>query len=296
MASRADVTSHLRDHIVGGMHVGQLCGGDRLPSIRDVARQLNKNPRTVKAAYAALQREGLVEVRGRSGVFVAHQEVLSGETTEETARWLCTVITEGWKRRISVGALPQIIERVTASRPVCCALVESVEDAAVALKHELEHDWGFAVRVMAPEAIAAARDVEFFAATSFHAAAIHARAEALGKPLVVITVHTVLKNALESRIAEGGLNVVALDPQFAERIRISYAPADPARVRYVSAHDRAAVAALDPEEPVLFTRAARQKLGHIRPPMVFPHSPTISQETARMLANILVRRNVEAVR
>lgn len=294
MASRGEVTSYLRDHIVGAMHVGQISSGDRLPSIRDVARQLNKNPRTVKAAYAALEREGLVEVRGRSGVFVAQQEILSGETSQETARWLCAVIMEGWKRRISVGALPQIIERVTASRRVRCVLVESVEDAAVALEHELEHDWGFDVRVIAPEAIEKVGDVDFFAATSFHAAAVHGRAEALGKPLVVVTVHTALKNALESRISEGVLKVVALDPQFAERIRVSYSPADSASVRYVSAHDREAVAALDPEEPVLFTRAARQRLGNIRPPMVFPHSPTISQETARMLANILVRRNVEA--
>jgi DNA-binding transcriptional regulator YhcF (GntR family) len=290
MTARADLIQHLRDHIVGAMHVGQLRGGDRLPSIRDVGRQLGRNTRTVRAAYTALEREGLVEVRGRSGVFVARQEIAGDEASEETARWLSGVLAEAWQRRVTVSSLPGLIQRFTSAR-VTCGLVDLIEDGTVALQHELEHEWGFDVRVIAPEAIERTRDVDFFAATSFYAASIHAAVEALGKPLVVLTVHPRLKDALASRVREGSLTVVAVDPQFAYRIRVGYSADDPSRVRFVAADDRKAVAALDPQEPVLLTRAARRRLGSVHMPMIFPHSPTISPESARVLATMLIGGN-----
>jgi hypothetical protein len=44
----------------------------------------------------------------------------------------------------------------------------------------------------------------------------------------------------------------------------------------------------------MLTRAAHQKLGTVRLRMIFPHSPTISPDTARILATKLVRLNVES--
>lgn len=291
MTARSDLIQHLRDYIIGAMHVGQLRGGDRLPSIREMGKRLGRNSRTVRAAYTALEREGLVEVRGRSGVFVARQEIAGDEASEETARWLSGVIVEAWKRRIAVGALPGLIQRFTSARRVTCGLVDLIEDGVFALTHELEDEWGFAVQVIAPDAIERTRDVDFFAATSFYAASVRAAVEALGKPLVVLTVHPGLKDALASRIREGTLTVVAVDPHFADRIRVGYSADDPSRVRFVAADDRNAVAALDPREPVLLTRAARRRLGSVDLPLIFPHSPTISPESARVLATMFAGWN-----
>ncbi|HYW07386.1 MAG TPA: GntR family transcriptional regulator, partial [Longimicrobium sp.] len=62
----------LRERVLGGIHTGRLDTGDRLPSYREVTEQTGVTDlRTVARAYAVLEREGLVEVRGRSGVFVA---------------------------------------------------------------------------------------------------------------------------------------------------------------------------------------------------------------------------------
>ena len=50
---------------------GRLKPGDRLPSARDLAAELQVNFHTVRKAFADLEREGLLEsVRGR-GTFVA---------------------------------------------------------------------------------------------------------------------------------------------------------------------------------------------------------------------------------
>jgi DNA-binding transcriptional regulator YhcF (GntR family) len=295
MTARIDLIHYLRDRIIGELHVGQLSGGDRLPSIRELGKELGKNTRTVKAAYAALEREGLVEVRGRSGVFVARHEIGSGDRPEETTRWLSDVVAEAWKRRVSVGALPGVIQRSTRARPVVCGLVDEAIDSIVALRHELEHEWGFAVRVLAPDALEHATDIDFFAGTSFHAPRIHAAVEALGKPLIALTVNAGLKEAVESRIRQGRLTVVAVDGRFAERIRVIYAAHDPSIVRFVNASDTNELAALSRSEPVMVTRAAHERIGEIDLPMIFPHSPTISMESARALAGLLVRANLEQI-
>ncbi|MHC4354237.1 MAG: GntR family transcriptional regulator [Planctomycetota bacterium] len=49
---------------------GELSPADRLPSIRDLAKQLKINPRTVVKAYEELQSGGLVVRRQGQGVFV----------------------------------------------------------------------------------------------------------------------------------------------------------------------------------------------------------------------------------
>lgn len=296
MKHRFELTHYLRDHIVGGLHVGQLRSGDRLPSIRELAAQLGKNARTVKAAYRALEQEGLVEVRGRSGVFVARQEVLGQETTQEMARWLSGVLTEAWKRRVALPELPQLVQQATGTTRVRCCLVEEVEDSIVALRHELENEWGFDVRVSAPDALADASGTDFFAATSFCAPVVHHAVATLGKPLVVLTIHAKLQQAIRSRLRAGRLTVVAVDARFGERMRVAYASNESERgnIHVVLASDAEAVARLDPAESVLLTRAARQRLKTVHVPMVFPHSPTLSTESAQALANILIRRNLDA--
>jgi GntR family transcriptional regulator len=45
--------------------------GERIPSVRDLARSLAVNPLTVAKAYTELEREGLIETRRGVGTFVA---------------------------------------------------------------------------------------------------------------------------------------------------------------------------------------------------------------------------------
>lgn len=70
--------------IVGGVRhaveVGSLAAGDRLPTVRALAGELNVAPNTVVKAYNELQREGFIESRPGVGTVVA-QEV--GEKARE---------------------------------------------------------------------------------------------------------------------------------------------------------------------------------------------------------------------
>ena len=50
---------------------GRLPAGARLPTVRDVARELGVSPTTVSEAWQSLARAGAIQTRGRSGTFVA---------------------------------------------------------------------------------------------------------------------------------------------------------------------------------------------------------------------------------
>ncbi|GAB3824594.1 PLP-dependent aminotransferase family protein [Dactylosporangium cerinum] len=50
---------------------GTLPAGSRLPTVRDVARELGISPTTVSEAWRSLARAGAIQTRGRSGTFVA---------------------------------------------------------------------------------------------------------------------------------------------------------------------------------------------------------------------------------
>jgi GntR family transcriptional regulator len=68
---------------------GVLRGGEALPSVRGLARQLSINPNTVVRAYRELEGLGLVESRHGEGTFVLEQEELEvgvGDLVMEHAR------------------------------------------------------------------------------------------------------------------------------------------------------------------------------------------------------------------
>src|SRR3954471_14743688 len=52
------------------VNTGALAGGARLPTVRDVARELGVSPTTVSEAWSSLARAGVIETRGRSGSYV----------------------------------------------------------------------------------------------------------------------------------------------------------------------------------------------------------------------------------
>lgn len=305
------LTDHLRDCIVNRLHLGLLHTGDRLASTREVAEETGLNWRTVAKAYRALEAEGLVEIRGRSGVYVAEQDRLDEELLPETVAWMAAVLTEARKRRIRVPEFHDFVRRCTVSVRVRCACVESTRDDMAAYCAELAEDWGFDVdpvlldptphgkgegpgrqRVLAA-LVERLRGADLITAPSFHASLLREVAEALGTPMVMLTTHPALHEAIRSRLEAGSLTFVVADRRFGERMRTVYGETTghPDRLHVVMAEDAHALAALDRRQSVILTRAAHEQLGDVDLPLLFPHSPTLSPECERELAEVLVRLN-----
>ena len=304
------LSDRLRDRILNALHLGLLRPGDRLPSIRTLWREMGVDHRVVAQAYRVLEQEGLVEVRGRSGVYLAPQDQYGGELLAETARWMAGVLVEAWKRRIAISDVPELIRRCTSSVALRCGLVESNVDQMTAYGAELEEHFGLSpvpVEISPVPLPRPDRSVEFHAvedrlremdlvvSTSYHARLVRKAAENVGIPAVILTVNHEVVETIQRRLREGRLTVVAVEPTFGDRMRAMYSEDEPDRVQVVLADDEAGLSALDPDEPVLLTRAARQRLGDRvdNLPLLLPHSPTFSAHTARELLGVIIRLNLE---
>jgi PAS domain S-box-containing protein len=296
-----DLGDRIRNGIAAGLFLGHLRVGDRLPSIRDVARHTGEDHRCVSAAYRRLASEGVVEIRNRHGVLVAS----GGEGPEmpaaETAEWLAGVIGDAARLQVKVTQLPELVRRWTAEAPVRCLCVDGTEDGLTALQGEMAGQWGFDVqRFLAGGAESTRRDalagairaVDVVVTTPFHAHVVHAAARAAAIPVVVLEAEPEMIAAAEARLRAGSLTAVVADARYGERLRCLTGGE---RLKVVLADDEAGLAALDAAQPVLMTRAAQQRAS--RPlRLLVPVSPAFSASRARELAAVLIRRNLRAGR
>jgi DNA-binding transcriptional regulator YhcF (GntR family) len=83
-ASEVSIREQLVTQVILGILSGDLAPGQRLPSTRELARRFKLHPNTASAGYRQLEREGWLESRRGSGVFVREGKGKSGPRT--TAR------------------------------------------------------------------------------------------------------------------------------------------------------------------------------------------------------------------
>ncbi|MRG59761.1 GntR family transcriptional regulator [Agromyces sp. CFH 90414] len=75
----------IRVGIASAVRAGDLAPGERLPTVRALAADLDLAVNTVGKAYRELERDGVIETRGRLGSFViGHEE--SATAVDEQAR------------------------------------------------------------------------------------------------------------------------------------------------------------------------------------------------------------------
>ncbi len=80
------------DQIRYGIASGRLLPGEQLPTVRDLAVQLQVNPNTVRKAYSDLELLGILDTQQGTGTFVGDQGVEIGE--EEKQRMLRQICDE----------------------------------------------------------------------------------------------------------------------------------------------------------------------------------------------------------
>jgi GntR family transcriptional regulator len=74
-SSRVPIYRQLVGQIREAVARGRLKADERLPSVRDLSRQLVINPNTVARVYTELEREGILNTRPGLGVFVAQPKM-----------------------------------------------------------------------------------------------------------------------------------------------------------------------------------------------------------------------------
>ncbi|MEO2049667.1 MAG: GntR family transcriptional regulator [Pirellulales bacterium] len=69
--ARVPIYRQLMDQVRKAVARGRVQPGDRLPSVRQLSRELVVNPNTIAKAYSELEREGVLNTRPGLGAFIA---------------------------------------------------------------------------------------------------------------------------------------------------------------------------------------------------------------------------------
>jgi GntR family transcriptional regulator len=91
IASRTPIYRQLSGQIREAIARGRLRPEERLPSVRELSRQLVINPNTVARVYTELERDGVLNTRPGLGVFVAQPRT---DLTRRARRDRLTTLTD----------------------------------------------------------------------------------------------------------------------------------------------------------------------------------------------------------
>lgn len=286
----------LRRQVLGLLHAGQLQTGDRLPSIRQIARETGEDHRAVAAAFRRLEADDLVEIRPGSGVYVRAERPAAG-TDDSRVGWIADILMDGWSRSSHRKQVGELVRRVGTAR-VRCGLIESNDDHMAAFAEELKADFLAEVVEIRVAADSTGEDVDravldrcdVICTSAFHQDLAAALAYDAGCALVVLTVNPAFAAELDRRLRERPLTAIAVDPGYGLRAAAHLAvTTHRGRGRFLLV-DEMREAGVRPGDPdVILTLAARRRLG-LEPYHLIPSPPAlVSPESARALLTEISR-------
>lgn len=110
------VYRQIMDQVRGALASGALTAGDQLPTVRQLAVDLEINPNTVIRAYRELELGGLLESHQGTGTFISNQKVNRGEAQRE--RQLEQIVTDSVARAGAAGfTVEDLIEQLRGLAP-----------------------------------------------------------------------------------------------------------------------------------------------------------------------------------
>src|SRR5258707_3434238 len=107
--SSIPIREQLSAQLLFGILSRRIGPGERLPSVRDLARRVKVHPNTVSASYQDLAARGWVQCKAGSGVFVC--DIERDGKGEPVDTFVHAWIEEGLSRGFSLDALSAAFEK-----------------------------------------------------------------------------------------------------------------------------------------------------------------------------------------
>jgi GntR family transcriptional regulator len=111
LRSGVPVYRQIIDQVRAGMASGSLIAGDQLPTVRQLAVDLEINPNTVARAYRELELSGLLETHQGTGSFISAQKIKQPDAERE--RQLAQIVGDCISRAGAMGfTVDEVIEQL----------------------------------------------------------------------------------------------------------------------------------------------------------------------------------------
>lgn len=298
MPRQHEITRALRQRVLSGLHLGVLEAGTRLPGVRTTAAELGTDPRLVLAAYRQLSSEGLVEMRPRSGVYVA----AAGAAPENVqhANWMVDLLTDVLERGIPATEFPDRLARCLGTVRIRACCIECNADQLTGLCEELRRDYGIETTPLniedlnKPESLRHLRRADLLVTTSFHSSQVAQTAKELEKPEITVSLRPEFLGEMRRLTEKGPVWFIARDPRFEPKFESMFsAMGSISRPRILIA-GRDDLQQIAPGEPTYITIEARKALKELpRQTSLVPAPRVFSEHSTREILAFVVEKNLE---
>jgi len=298
---RNDVRETLRRRVMSDLHLGFVRPGERLASARETARELGTDYRVVVAAGRALEREGLLEIRPRAGIFAGPNALLPEAIHPELVARLVALLVDEVACRLPTAGFVERVRRSLETVRLRAACIECNQDQLDSLCRELDVEYGLASTGVEVDRLRrgvplAVRQADLLVSTSFHAGVVRRLAGRLGKACVIVTLDAAWCERIVALLAERPVYFIGTGPRWARKAHVIWgAVAGAANLRPITiGHD--SLERIPDEAAVMMMPGARRLLaGSPLLARALPESG-FSRETARQILHFVVHSNVAAWR
>ena len=292
----------MRRRVLSGVGAGSLRRGDRLPSARELAAEFDVDPRLVLAAYRVLAVEGLVEIRRRSGIYVAATPEVAGGPAVVAEGWIVDVLFQAIEHGIPAPRLGEWLRRCTTTRRLRAAVVAGTADHIEGICGELRDDYGvdtipFSADVLEPPARTPPElaSADFAVTPEPYVEGLRRALRPLGKRVVNATTRGDVDAEWRLVLSREKVYVLVVDPRTSEIITAAAGGyADHVHTLVIGKDE---LRQIPPDAPVYVTRSARHRLGGAKVPgRLMPSTRWLSPGSGREILGIVVDANLKAMR
>jgi DNA-binding transcriptional regulator YhcF (GntR family) len=301
---RSELAEVLRQRFFSALHLGLLRPGSRLPSAREMAASMHVDRRVVLAAYRELEREGLVELRERSGIYFAHRAPgVPGSRLTPPAEWAVDVLAQGLSNGIPASEFADRFHSYLSTLRLRTCCIECNEDQVESLCAELASDYGLEASgadvdelLLEETPRADVRRADLLVTTPFHAGEVREIAERAGRPWIAVSLRTDIYAEIARLLRTKAVYFVVVDPRYAKKLRKIFSStvgSDGFHAVVVGQDDTKHI----PETaPTYITRVARARLDDTQLlERVIPEERVFSTASAREILSLIVRANMAAL-
>ena len=300
---RNEIADAIRQRIISGLHLGTLKAGARLWSTREIAEEFDVAPRTVMAAYRLLEAEGLVELRERSGIYVAPGGG-GAPMLPQLAGWVVDILVDARSREIPPIGFSERVRRCLETLRLRAVCVAGSADQLEQICHELQSDYGLEsdgleptqLAVLDAEAQRALTQADLLVSTAAHATQVQHVAQRLGKPAITVALRSDLMGEVTRQLSEGPVYLVGSDPRFREAMRVVFNPMDVGANLHVPIVGEDDLSSIPPGAPTYIMGRAHRQLGDTElARRLAPIRRVFSSGMAREILTFIIRANIAAM-
>lgn len=246
----------VRDQLINLAHFGGLAAGERLPTVRALARNAGISLKTAFKIYQMLARAGLVEIRPQSGIFMRS----AGGGLEEAYRrsvreFLKRVKAEAGRLNLTPRRLAHLLaveQGDDGKAEVTCAVLECNREQTRLFAAEIERK--LQVRAVPLEVFSfrppahagkALRDADFLITTDFHWEEGMRMARRLRKKILRLRLNPGFLAMILAAARKGPFTMILTDTAYQDRFRKALEPylkpRELDRIRVLHYSDRKAI-------------------------------------------------------